>query len=768
MSKETDVNIIVSTDITSVKPAMDEVKRALGELTNGTSDAGESLRDTGKAVDDLRDELVDMASETLRQEGALGELVAGVLRFTPLIGGVAVTALASFAIAAGQGAQEIRALENTLTMTGDVLGATAADLSDLAAATAEASGLTRGSVAGAITEMVAAGNISVDVMGKAAEAAVLFEKNGGQAVDKTVQAFAKLGEDPVRASIELNRQTNYLTASVLAQIKSLEDQGRSTEAAKLAQEAYAEAVIPRLKTVGENLGHLESAWKFVRESAAKAWDTMLGAGRKATLKDLMAEVREDIERGNTEAYGGEDGARAALATLEAQAKALKESAEQSARKNAQEKARIDWMESGDKFLNRQAQKEKEIATARQQAAAAGVSDAQLRERIAAIEEKYATKSSGRSRQASDPSGEQWRLIGRELEQEMQMIERTKMAQNVMAQSVENLGRAYARRNAAAAESLLSDEERELAEALRKVSEEADKSRESLAKKAASMKDNALVQAEYKRALDEVNAKEAAQLATERANHSARLAMQQDWEGGAKRAFRNYAENANNVAQASEQAFGRAFSSMEDALVGFAMTGKLNFTNLANGIIADIIRIQARAAISGAASWLGGMFGFGGGSVDTSYTSGLGSAASMNTGGFDWTFSADGNVFSGAPGLHQYANTVQTSPKVFGFDRLHAFANGGVFAEKGPEAVMPLQRDAQGRLGVMAAGGNGGGSMRVEIINSGTPQQVDSAAVDFDLEGMVVSLFTSDVARQGPMAQAVETRYGLNRAAGAYA
>ena len=69
-------------------------------------------------------------------------------------------------------------------------------------------------------------------------------------------------------------------------------------------------------------------------------------------------------------------------------------------------------------------------------------------------------------------------------------------------------------------------------------------------------------------------------------------------------------------------------------------------------------------------------------------------------------SANGNVFSGAPSLHQYVNTVQDSPKVFSFDRLHKYAKGGVFAEAGPEAVMPLARDSNGRLGVRAQGGSG--------------------------------------------------------------
>ena len=86
-------------------------------------------------------------------------------------------------------------------------------------------------------------------------------------------------------------------------------------------------------------------------------------------------------------------------------------------------------------------------------------------------------------------------------------------------------------------------------------------------------------------------------------------------------------------------------------------------------------------------------------------------------------SANGNVFSDAPGLHRYVNTIQSSPKVFGFGKLHGFANGGVFAEAGPEAVMPLARDQQGRLGVRSQGSTTGDVVfNFAISNEGTATQ----------------------------------------------
>src|SRR5205085_3554458 len=56
---------------------------------------------------------------------------------------------------------------------------------------------------------------------------------------------------------------------------------------------------------------------------------------------------------------------------------------------------------------------------------------------------------------------------------------------------------------------------------------------------------------------------------------------------------------------SNRLFTDAMQGMEDALVTFATTGKLNFRNLANAIIADIARVQAKALVSK-------LFGQGGG------------------------------------------------------------------------------------------------------------------------------------------------------------
>lgn len=275
------------------------------------------------------------------------------------------------------------------------------------------------------------------------------------------------------------------------------------------------------------------------------------------------------------------------------------------------------------------------------------------------------------------------------------------------------------------------------------------------------------------ALAQMQAAMEASIAIQQASVTSRIALENRWESGASKAFRTYQENAGNAAKGVENLFNNAFRGMEDALVQFAMTGKLNFTNLANGIIADIIRMQAQAAAAGMAKFLGQAIGsvFGATVSGTGYTSASPSGpGTYNYAGSEMTINtvnADGNVFSGAPSLSAYSNTVQTSPKFFNYGTLHRFANGGVFAEDGPEAVMPLTRMGNGKLGV-ASSGNGG--VNISIYNQASQDtEVDqnvrkNDSGGYDIELFIRKVMMNDLGRNGPFTQGLASNFGLRRSA----
>lgn len=94
-------------------------------------------------------------------------------------------------------------------------------------------------------------------------------------------------------------------------------------------------------------------------------------------------------------------------------------------------------------------------------------------------------------------------------------------------------------------------------------------------------------------------------------------------------------------------------------------------------------------------------------------------------GLDWLAgvmaNANGNVFS-SPALSAYSGTVVSRPTVF------PFASGiGLMGEAGAEAILPLKRGPDGKLGVSAQGGGGQQITIIQHLPAGTPVETRRAA-----------------------------------------
>lgn len=161
------------------------------------------------------------------------------------------------------------------------------------------------------------------------------------------------------------------------------------------------------------------------------------------------------------------------------------------------------------------------------------------------------------------------------------------------------------------------------------------------------------------------------------------AKEQDWLAGMKSSLATYAEEAGNLYDAVGRATNNVLTGMEDALVSFVQTGKLNFKDLANSIIADLIRIQARQAIVGmASSVFGGLFG------------GMspGRADVYAAGGY----TGDGGKYEPAGIVHrgEYVINAESTRKLgLGYlNRLNGYASGGYVGA--PPAALRPQSGAQ--------------------------------------------------------------------------
>lgn len=91
---------------------------------------------------------------------------------------------------------------------------------------------------------------------------------------------------------------------------------------------------------------------------------------------------------------------------------------------------------------------------------------------------------------------------------------------------------------------------------------------------------------------------------------------------ASAALRQAGTSAQNTANDMQQFFESAFGSLEDALVSFVTTGKLDFKSLINSIIADLARMIIRMLIiKPLMGFFGGLFGFSGGGIVPGFKNG---------------------------------------------------------------------------------------------------------------------------------------------------
>lgn len=231
-----------------------------------------------------------------------------------------------------------------------------------------------------------------------------------------------------------------------------------------------------------------------------------------------------------------------------------------------------------------------------------------------------------------------------------------------------------------------------------------------------------------------------------------------WEYGATKAVRSYMDEITQMAKEVEQMVGKAFKGLEDQMVSVFTTGKFSFTNMANSIISDMARIVVRQNITGPlAGLLGNLFLSGGRA---------GGAAPVTDLSTAWSPSAKGNVFGS--GVQAFAKGGAFTNSIVSRPTLFKFAKGtGMMGEAGPEAIMPLRRNASGQLGVVSAGAGG---VNINVINNvGSDVDVSVASAKknesgFDIELLINKTLSNDIRNNGQIARQFSSAFGLRRMA----
>ena len=252
-----------------------------------------------------------------------------------------------------------------------------------------------------------------------------------------------------------------------------------------------------------------------------------------------------------------------------------------------------------------------------------------------------------------------------------------------------------------------------------------------------------------------------QMFTERLNalNEEMEADNKSWIDGAKAGFESYVESSNDSFTNIKELAISSLQGMEDALVDFCMTGKLNFKQLAASVIRDLIRLAVQAAITNAImAGLGAIGGGGGGATPSARSVAPASALTPTTGmGQSPQLMAKGGIF--ANGLSSHSNSIVDSPTFFSFAR-----GQGLMGEAGPEAIMPLTRLPGGDLGVKTEQSESTvPTMTVNIHEApGTQTQVEQSEDGQSLEVIIEQVeqsMQSRMSRGTGMAPFMDGRYG---------
>lgn len=343
---------------------------------------------------------------------ALGGELLGMLNPTTALA-AGVTALG---FAYKSGADEIAGFGRALALTNNATGATVDQLSDMARQIGAVSG-SRGNAAEALTALTSTGKVPVENLKQFAAVTADVQRIIGRSVEETAGDFAELGKAPLAALDKLDEKYHFVNATIYAQVKALQDQGKASEAADLAQQAYADGIAKQKQAVLDSLTDWERGWIRIKTAVSGAVDSVVdfasGRGQVNSEKiqgllDARQGLEERVERLKKRG-AARDGDKynpetdpdvlAAKAALDANLREInairdKDKAQKDAVKTKTDAQKIDdaqkqWAKDADQFLDRVTQREREIKVARELGAEANLKSKDIEDRVAAIRKKYA-------------------------------------------------------------------------------------------------------------------------------------------------------------------------------------------------------------------------------------------------------------------------------------------------------------------------------------------------------------------------------------------
>lgn len=241
----------------------------------------------------------------MQQGGQLKDMFGGIGPAIKGVGGyvlglinpvtLAAAAVGVLGLAYYKGSQEQDEFYKSLSLSGNLVGKTTGQLADMAARVSVVASSTTGVSAATLNKIVSSGKVAAESLERVTTAVVEISEATGIATEKLVGDFNDIAADPVAAISKLNDQYHFLTLATYNQIKALQDEGNQQDAARVATDAYANAMQQRANDIHQNLGVLERAWDSLAKTAKGAWDAMLDIGREQTGTERISQIRKELD-----------------------------------------------------------------------------------------------------------------------------------------------------------------------------------------------------------------------------------------------------------------------------------------------------------------------------------------------------------------------------------------------------------------------------------------------------------------------------------------
>jgi len=686
--------------------AVDDLSRSIGEV--GRS-AQKSARETEYAMRMLPAQFTDVATQLAGgqnpflillqqggqvrdQFGSIGAALSGIGSFlTPAklaFGGLAAT-IGTFVAAAIQGYQESINLQRAIVVTGNYAGITASQFETAAARIQSATGATAGAAREFMTASVGGGQFGPASVEAAATAMAQLQRLTGQSSEEIVKLFANMRDGVAKWAAEANKAYNFLTIDQFRYIKGLEEAGQKEAALRATLDALNQSLQGR--TV--QLGYLETAWKSVTGAAKSAWNAMLNIGREDTLQQKLDDARRQlaaVESGMNDNMRKMFPGRAAIMDREAE--------------------RLRTLIADTQELMRM-----ENRAAVMRASSAVTTQA-------AIEREMSKSTTAQSQKISEFD----RLLQRYQDQvvaaqklsvEEQFLAEVQLGRfkDLSSAQINRLQMLAREVDALKAQAQLEEDKKkrlvELERERERLQRETDRAYESEQKRLETLREKYIELGDptekYRKQLEEI------QMLNERGLLSDQESI------AAMNALREKGKDTFADLTRAIEGWGKKAT---DTFIDFAFNGKASFGDMVSSILADIARIAVQRTIM--TPLMTSIFGPGG------------SGGGAELGG--WIGSMFGTAAPFARG------GVVNRPTLFPFASGGGFRTG-IMGEAGPEAIMPLRRGPDGRLGVSAAGG----STSVNVVVNATTgeQQVDGQGRAARLGAAIAAAVRSEIIQQ---------------------